>query len=227
MAYKINDLTALGRNLDPTDELEVSLAGATGSRKITGQQIIDSAKGGGLFVPIKTVASSWYSNTILSENQTTYTIANSNAMFITPFIANNTIVVSDLSIWCNGTGATQEAKIFIYSSSNGKPLTQLAISSGINLATVGIKTFTLPSNLTLTAGTTYWIGLIYKDFGVGSLYGNDGGKAIAISSDNTTGTPYNTFVYPVSYASVPSTLTQGSLISLNYANVARINFKAV
>jgi hypothetical protein len=43
MAYKINDLTALGRNLDPTDELEVSLAGATGSRKITGAQIIAAA----------------------------------------------------------------------------------------------------------------------------------------------------------------------------------------
>ena len=40
MAYKINDLTALGRNLAATDQLEVSLAGATGSRKITGAQII-------------------------------------------------------------------------------------------------------------------------------------------------------------------------------------------
>jgi hypothetical protein len=40
MAYKINDLTALGRNLGATDLLEVSLAGATGSRKITGAQII-------------------------------------------------------------------------------------------------------------------------------------------------------------------------------------------
>jgi len=39
MAYKINDLTPLGRNLASTDQLEVSLSGATGSRKITGAQI--------------------------------------------------------------------------------------------------------------------------------------------------------------------------------------------
>ena len=43
MAYKINDLTALGRNLASTDQLEVSLTGATGSRKITGAQIIGAA----------------------------------------------------------------------------------------------------------------------------------------------------------------------------------------
>lgn len=223
---KISDLTSATTPLAGTEVVPIVQGGVT--KKVAVSNIGgSSSNGGGLFVPIKTVASSWYSNTILAENQTTYSIANNNAMFITPFIANNTIVISDLSIWCNGSSATQEAKIFIYSNSNGKPLTQLAISSGISLATVGIKTFTLPSNITLTAGTTYWIGLIYKDFGVGTLYGNDGGKAIAISSDNTIGTPYNTFVYPVSYASVPTTLTQGSLISLNYANIARINFKAV
>jgi len=42
MAYKINDLTALGRNLDPTDLLEVSLTGATGSRKIAGSELTGS-----------------------------------------------------------------------------------------------------------------------------------------------------------------------------------------
>jgi hypothetical protein len=39
---KINDLTALGRNLASTDLLELSLAGGTGSRKITGQEIINA-----------------------------------------------------------------------------------------------------------------------------------------------------------------------------------------
>jgi len=45
MAYKINDLTPLGRNLASTDQLEVSLSGATGSRKITGAQIIGAQVG--------------------------------------------------------------------------------------------------------------------------------------------------------------------------------------
>ena len=36
---KINDLTPLGRNLIASDELELSLTGAAGSRKITGAQL--------------------------------------------------------------------------------------------------------------------------------------------------------------------------------------------
>jgi len=43
---KINDLTALGRNLASTDLLELSLAGGTGSRKITGQEIINAIPSG-------------------------------------------------------------------------------------------------------------------------------------------------------------------------------------
>jgi len=43
---KIGQLTPLGRNLIATDELELSLAGSAGSRKITGQEIIDAVSGG-------------------------------------------------------------------------------------------------------------------------------------------------------------------------------------
>ena len=42
---KIGELTPLGRNLIATDELELSLAGSAGSRKITGAQIIGAAGG--------------------------------------------------------------------------------------------------------------------------------------------------------------------------------------
>jgi len=42
---KIGELTPLGRNLISTDELELSLAGSAGSRKITGAQIIGAAGG--------------------------------------------------------------------------------------------------------------------------------------------------------------------------------------
>lgn len=42
---KIGELTPLGRNLIATDELELSLAGSAGSRKITGQEIIDAVGG--------------------------------------------------------------------------------------------------------------------------------------------------------------------------------------
>ena len=41
---KINDLPALGRDLASTDLFEMSLAGGTGSRKITGQEIMNTSK---------------------------------------------------------------------------------------------------------------------------------------------------------------------------------------
>ena len=41
---KIVDLPALGRDLISTDLLELSLAGGTGSRKITGQEIMNASK---------------------------------------------------------------------------------------------------------------------------------------------------------------------------------------
>jgi hypothetical protein len=43
---KIVNLPALGRNLASTDLFELSLAGGTGSRKITGQEILNTAKSG-------------------------------------------------------------------------------------------------------------------------------------------------------------------------------------
>jgi hypothetical protein len=43
---KIVNLPALGRNLASTDLFELSLAGGTGSRKITGTEILNSAKSG-------------------------------------------------------------------------------------------------------------------------------------------------------------------------------------
>ena len=41
---KIGELTPLGRDLISTDELELSLAGSAGSRKITGQEIMNTSK---------------------------------------------------------------------------------------------------------------------------------------------------------------------------------------
>ena len=68
MAYKINDLTALGRNLGATDELEVSLTGATGSRKITGAQIIAAAGGVSSVTGTSPIVSSGGSTPAISIN---------------------------------------------------------------------------------------------------------------------------------------------------------------
>lgn len=63
---KIGELTPLGRNLIATDELELSLAGSAGSRKITGAQIIGAAGG---------VSSVTGTSPIISSGGTTPTIS--------------------------------------------------------------------------------------------------------------------------------------------------------
>lgn len=66
MPYKINDLTPLGRNLDPTDLLEMSLAGGTGSRKITGEEII-----GGVVNPTSNIIP-FNANGVLADSPLSY-----------------------------------------------------------------------------------------------------------------------------------------------------------
>lgn len=55
---KIGELTPLGRNLIATDELELSLAGSAGSRKITGAQIIAAAGGVSSVLGVSPIVSS-------------------------------------------------------------------------------------------------------------------------------------------------------------------------
>ena len=65
---KIGQLTPLGRNLIATDELELSLAGSAGSRKITGAEIIGAAAGVSSVTGTSPIVSSGGSTPAISIN---------------------------------------------------------------------------------------------------------------------------------------------------------------
>lgn len=191
MAYKINDLTALGRNLDPTDLLEVSLTGGTGSRKITGAQIIASAGGGGasgihtqllgggsIFGGVET------SNMVSSANLSTY-VCQANQMIYFPYIPNNTFTSTTLSFYVSSVAIGGLCKLYIYSSDGvNVPKNKLYESTEIDLSTSGSKTIT--TSYTFTKGTVYWFGIYSNIFGP-NIYGlGTNGGAVPVAWLGTT-----------------------------------------
>jgi len=178
MAYKINDLTALGRNLGATDELEVSLTGATGSRKITGAQIIGATSsgihtillgGGSLFGGVET------SNMISSANLSSYT-CQANQIIYFPYVPNNTFTSTTLAFNVTSANAGANCRLLIYSNDGiNAPQNKLYESTDIDLSTIGSKT--ISTTFSFTKGTIYWFGIYSNIFGpnISGMTTNNGG----------------------------------------------------
>ena len=114
--------------------------------------------GGGLqgvhaltFLPSGSVTFSAISSPGMSGTNTT-----TNRLYATPFIPAQNITSQNFYI--NITSTTGgNARILIYSNSNGLPDQKLYESADLNCSTTGIKTATTTFNF--VAGTTYWLSL--------------------------------------------------------------------
>ena len=187
MAYKINELTALGRNLAATDVLEVSLTGATGSRKITGAQIIGATssgihtilKGGGsLFGGVET------SNLISSANLSSYT-CQPNQMTYFPYVPNNDFTSTTLAFNVTSATAGANCRLLIYSNDGiNAPKDKLYESTDIDLSTIGSKT--ISATFSFTKGTVYWFGIYSNIFGPNISAMNNQGGALPVCWIGTT-----------------------------------------
>lgn len=146
MAYKINDLTALGRNLQDTDELEVSLAGATGSRKITGQEIIDAASGG---------LHKYVNNTLQTATISAETLVGSYLIPANTFASNGSFEFV-IKAGASSGAASLQAKLYINTSSTLTGATLIATST--NNSGGGYFNFTrnafMSSSVISTLGTS-------------------------------------------------------------------------
>ena len=207
MAYKINDLTALGRNLGPTDELEVSLTGATVSRKITGAQIIDAAAGGlkGFYNFIKPQVGQTVNNRFITVSSSFNTYTN-NIIRLHPYVSAYKITSTNLSIQVLTGQAGALGRILIYSDLNGFPDTKLYESANLDLSTSGFKTAT--TAFTFTEGTTYWIGfqnfLTVTSASITSVLNNQMIQFLANPTSNGGYTGYETSAYP--FGTAPTTM---------------------
>jgi chitodextrinase len=134
----------------------------------------------------------------------------------------------------SGTTATS-VKVGVYSNNNGHPGTLLA-SGTINSPTIGAwNTASLSPSVTLTSGTTYWIGFLgtggqlsYKDTASGNCSESPAGNLSALPTTWTTGSVWsscNASAYVLSGASdataptVPANLTAGAP-STNQVNLS-------
>lgn len=203
MAYKINDLTALGRNLDPTDLLEVSLTGATGSRKITGAQIINAAAGGNV-IPAPPITGLYYMTTACMNFADGHNLW-ANELTFNPFRPMNNFNVNEFNIEVTALAAGQNARVVIYSDLNGKPSSKLYESANIDISTTGYKTVTM--SYSFTAGTLYWIGV--------QANGNNGRLRSVLNTNSmlswsvaaTSQNSYSTLIYTsLVFGSLPATI---------------------
>jgi hypothetical protein len=209
MAYKINDLTALGRNLDPTDELEVSLTGATGSRKITGAQIIASAAGGlqGIHNVLNYFPSTAYGiDASISAANVTTQATTANTLYLYPFIPNKTITSVSLKIQVTTLGAGVNCRILIYSDLNGFPNTKLYESANLDCSIIGVKTAI--TSFTFNAGTTYWLAL--HSSGVTTLSHINSSAATPLYLTNVGSNSITQYTSTITFGSAPSTYTYSS-----------------
>lgn len=226
MAYKINDLTALGRNLDPTDLLEVSLTGATGSRKMTGSQLANGV--GGINAALKPYSGLYYTQFVLAGGFDYSFYGSANFMNLAAYAPINTYSISEIVISCNIASVGQEVKLLIYSDVNGAPSTNLLTSTALSLGTIGLKTFT--TSFTFEAGKKYWIGMIQKTNGTPSINGGTTSYLLPLYS-NTIGLTFNALTTSFySYTTPPSTVSIANfsgITSNDSSNYPMLLFKAV
>ena len=182
---KIGELTPLGRNLIASDELELSLTGSAGSRKVTGAELtgglqptlaltttgtsgtatliadtlnIPQYSGGGGASGIHALVKPRTGQAIapiIGGGGLASGFATANRLTAQPFIPANTFTCSNLFLNVSNFGAGALARILIYSDLNGLPNTKLYESANLDCGTNGIKTAT--TSFTFTAGVTYWI----------------------------------------------------------------------
>jgi hypothetical protein len=209
MAYKINELTALGRNLGATDELEVSLTGATGSRKITGKQITDAA-GGGVHTVVKPLTGSYaYQSLVAQDPGSPYALPAANGINLAPYSPAVSFSINQMSVFVYSATTGEEVKLLIYSDVNGIPTTNLLTSTAISCGTTGFKTFS--TSFTFNAGTKYWIGLISKTGGGATLNGLFKSSLPVIGFDGQGQSFASLSSSAYTYASPPATIISANL----------------
>ena len=238
---KIGELTPLGRNLISTDELELSLVGSTGSRKITGAQLTNGLQptlfsgtniktinstsilgsgnlvvsgGGGLQTIVKPLSGSYAYQAINSTDPfNNYSMYTANYISLAPYSPSVSFSINQMSTYVLTSVASEEVKLLIYSDVNGIPTTNLLTSTAISCATTGFKTFT--TSFTFAAGTKYWIGLVNKTGGgaiLNSLY-KDCYQPIAFDGQGQAFIALSSSAY--TYATPPTTITSAN-VTLEY-----------
>lgn len=167
---------------------------------------------GGIHIPIAPVSGRVYSLKLNGISLNT-SITATNGMRLLPFLPQNTITSSLLSINVTIASAGSLLKILVFSNVGGAPSEKLYESSQLNCSTTGIKSAN--ASLTFTAGTTYWMGIIANQSGP-TLSAYPTGTVIPIAESAVAGTSL-WFLGATAYSfnSIPSTVTSSDFNPLS------------
>ena len=231
---KINDLPDVGRNLASTDMFELSLAGATGSRKISGAQLtaglqpsltltttgssgaatlvgstlnIPQYSGGGGASGIHAMPKP-VSGRRISYGITTSSLTGSNftvsRLQLVPFIPSNTFTISEILMYGAIATAGSLCRLLIYSDNNGVPNAKLYESADLDLSTTGFKIAT--TTFTFNAGTTYWLAF-HGNATTTNVTHYQVGSLYQFAQTGTSPQPANSYYISATLGSAPANIT--------------------
>jgi hypothetical protein len=176
--------------------------------------------GSGSHVLTKPISARSYSARINGTTATINVTSVADTIYLSPFIPANTLTVSNFQINVTSLTLLANARILIYSDSNGVPTTKLLESTSLDCSTTGTKTYT--ASFTFTAGTTYWLG-IYSNLAV-IMSALNSSQLIPISTSAFTGT-FGTVTSSATFPTAPSTLSTSTL-GFTGASMFAINLTA-
>lgn len=228
---KISELSSATTPLAGTETVPIVQGGVT--KKVAVSEIGGGASGVNSFVTTSSALtfpqSSYITNQINAKSGSgvSYSFFLNDFFIATPFIPAKDVTTSNLTIYCSSAAVDAEVKVMLFSDGGGFPEDRLLLSTGLSLATTGYKTYSLPSNYTFIAGTTYWFAIISKT-GSGAL------SAISIDNLMPIGTDANSSNYAgydaafvFSYATPPTSIVFNQIQFSGSSAFPRISFKTI
>lgn len=199
---KISDLTSATTPLAGTEVVPIVQGGIT--KKVAVSNFSGSSSG---IVGVHNVLNyfdltSQGISAQLNSQGTSNVAMSANQMYAYPFIPNKTITSVSLKINVSVLGVGVNARILIYSDSNGTPTTKLYESANLDCSTTGIKTATTAQ--TFNAGTVYW--LCVQSSGTTSISGIPAAALLPLQMTSTlTAAPTTAYINTSTFGSAPTT----------------------
>ena len=217
------------------DAKQDDLVSGTNIKTINGSSVLGSGDltiggGGGNLLATHILSkprSLFYYSLALTAGNLNAAAISPNVLFPTNFTPAYDLTINTLIIQITTAFVGGLAKVAIYSDLDGVPHTKLFESVDVSTDTTGSKTIT-GFSFTFTGGTTYWIATLSNNGSIGFRVMNVFALMTApvIASSPTTQV-YTSWYIPVTYASLPTTLTTPTTGNLNHWSIPHLVFRAV
>lgn len=162
-------------------------------------------------VPLAARSGYWYSN-LLGPNTPTNAATQANNIYYLPLFIPRYTTISTLSVSVQASAsASMRMGVFAVDAVTGQPSTVLSQSSTVSTSTTGQKLFTLPGNLSLSAG---WYFFAIACDGAPTLYGNTATPTIGVDTSyaNTASPSFGQTHMLLAFSGGNTTLTSNPTI---------------